>query len=206
MIIVRDLFGRNTRKVIAEKLATPKFNYQAIFAILILLKQTSQIFGFINQTFPTIPIYQDCGMSDYDLPLAMMYDESKSKIVLRRQDYPEAHLDCFDEFSPEETIAFERLQRLVFDEDQRLEQLGLDGPNSRREKWHYSYNANDQLPVVKPSVLPPSALVNAMIGKDTHRVGNNGEVSLWALTDLTRPRPMLDGAGVFKAFVLLFLL
>lgn len=162
--------------------------------------------GFINQTFPTIPCHQDHGLSDYDLPLVMMYDESKRKVVLRRQDYPEAHLDCFDEFTPEEVVAFEKWQWSVLDE-QSFEQLTSAGPNRRCERWHYDFSANDQVPLLRPRGSPHSELLKTLVGKNTHRAGYNNEVCLWALTDPSRSRPVPDGAGELtdsRALYLLF--
>lgn len=195
---MRDLAGERTVKEIAEKITRPGLCCQGIFAILVLMERISQIFSFINQTFPTVPVHQECGMSDYDLPLVMMYDESKSKIVLRREDYPEAHLDCFDEFTPEDIVAFERWQWSVLDEE-HFEHLKPNGPNNRRENWHYTYAANDQLPIVKPRG-PLNPALEAVIGKDTDRAGSNGQVSLWTLPDTTRSRPIHDGAGLLAHF------
>lgn len=158
------------------------------------MRKTFQILGFINQTFPTIPRHQDHGLSDFDLPLVMMYDESKRKVVLRREDYPEAHLDCFDEFMPEEIVAFEKWQWSVLDE-QTFEHLGSAGPNRRCERWHYDFKDNDQVPLLRPRGPPNSVLMNILVGRDSNRDGTNGEVCLWALSDPTRSRPMPDGVG-----------
>lgn len=124
----------------------------------------------------------------------MMYDESKRKVVLRRQDYPEAHLDCFDEFTPEEMVDFEKWQWSVLDE-QFFEHLESAGPNRRCERWHYDFNANDQVPLLRPRGSPHSEVLKTLVGKDTRRAGNNNEVCLWALTDPARSRPVPDGAG-----------
>lgn len=166
------------------------------------MTKTTQIFGFLNQAFPTVPHHQEHGLSDYDLPLVMMHDESKRKIVLRRQDYPEAHLDCFDEFTPEEIVAFEKWQWSVLDE-KRLE---LSRPNHRGQRWHYDFKVNDQVPLLRPRGSPQSMLMKILVGKDSHRAGTNGEVCLWALTDPTRSRPILDGSGELLHFMCLNLL
>ncbi|KAJ4421409.1 hypothetical protein N0V82_003790 [Gnomoniopsis sp. IMI 355080] len=144
-----------------------------------------------------MPVQQDYGLSDYDLPFVMMYDESKRKVVLRREDYPEAHLDCFDEFTPEETVAFEKWQWSVLDEE-HFQYLKSASPVSRRETWHYSFRANDHIPLVRPR-LSNSALLKAMIGKDTSRAGSNGEVFLWALSDPTRSRLMSDNTEYWES-------
>lgn len=193
---MRDLAGKRTLEEIAQKVTTPGLDCRGIFAILVLLKQTHQIIGFLNQTFPTLPVHQDCGLSDHDLPLVMMYDESKRKVVLRREDYPEAHLDCFDEFTSEEIVAFEKWQWSLFDEE-HFEHLNLPSrPNSRgRERWHYNFRANDQVPLVRLRLRSNSLSMKAMIGKNTIRAGRSGEVSLWALTDTACSRPMHDGFG-----------
>lgn len=193
-IKVRDFAGKRTAKEIAEKVTAPRLHCQGIFAILTLMRKTSQILGFINQSFPTIPHHQDHGLSDFDLPLVMMYDESKRKVVLRREGYPDAHLDCFDEFTPEEIVAFEKWQWSVLDE-QLLEDSGSAGPNRRCERWHYDFKDNDQVPLLRPRGSPHSVLMRTLVGKDSDRAGPNGEVCLWALTDPTRSRPMHDGAG-----------
>ncbi|KAJ4394173.1 hypothetical protein N0V93_003390 [Gnomoniopsis smithogilvyi] len=191
---LKDFAGNRTVREIAEKIAMPGLTFSGIFAILVLMKKTFQISGFLSQTFPTVPIHQDCGISDYDLPLVMMYDESKRQIVLRRGDYPEAHLDCFDGFTAEEIMAFEKWQWSVLDED-HFRHLKSAGSHNRCERWHYNFSPNEQIPLVRPNGLSDSVLMRAMVGKDTDKAGSNGEVSLWALKDLTRSRPMPDGTG-----------
>lgn len=193
---VRNSAGQKTVRDIAETVTKPGLDCRGIFAILVLMKHTHQIPGFLNQTFPTIPVYQECGLSDCDLPLVMMYDESKRKVVLRREDYTEAHLDCFDEFTPQEIMAFEKLQWSVLDEE-HFQYLKSAGPDRRRERWHYNYGANDQIPLVRPRPSN-SVLMKAMIGKDSSRAGTNSEVSLWALSDPSRARPMPDGTSESK--------
>lgn len=197
---MRKFAGIRTAKEIAEKVT---LDCQGIFAILTLIRRTSQILGIINQSFPAIPRHQDHGLSDYDLPLVMMYDESKRKIVLRRQDYPEAHLDCFDEFTPEEIVAFEKWQWSVMDENV-FEHLRSAGPNRRCERWHYDFNDNEQVPLLRPRGSPHSVLMRILVGKDSIRAGTDGEVCLWALSDLTRSIPMPDGAGKFDPFLSLY--